>query len=107
MNLAGIGRKAAVYGFRHLLQSADYHFLRGLAAPEKVALVLTHRCNCRCLMCDIWRTGGAGNEMPAERWIALLDELHSWTHTLRVRLIGTRSPGCAFQKWYAARRPSV
>jgi MoaA/NifB/PqqE/SkfB family radical SAM enzyme len=88
MSLVDTGRKAAVYGFRHLLQSFDSHLLRGLAAPEKVAMVLTHRCNCRCVMCDLWRAGNAGTELPAERWIALLDELHSWTRTLRVRLIG-------------------
>ena len=83
-----VGRKAAVYGLRHLLHSFDYHLQRGLAAPDKVAMVLTHRCNCRCVMCDLWRTGNAGNELPAQRWMALLDELHSWTRTLRVRFVG-------------------
>jgi MoaA/NifB/PqqE/SkfB family radical SAM enzyme len=39
-------------------------------------------------MCDLWRTGDAANELPAERWLALLDELHSWTRTLRVRFVG-------------------
>jgi MoaA/NifB/PqqE/SkfB family radical SAM enzyme len=39
-------------------------------------------------MCDLWRLPDAGNELPAERWIALLDELHSWTRTLRVRFVG-------------------
>jgi MoaA/NifB/PqqE/SkfB family radical SAM enzyme len=86
--LVEAGRKAAVYGFRHCLHSFDYHLKRGLAAPDKVAMVLTHRCNCRCAMCDLWRTGDAGNELPAERWMALLDELHSWTRTLRVRFVG-------------------
>ena len=86
--LVEAGRKATVYGFRHLLQSFDYHLTRGLAAPDKVAMVLTHRCNCRCVMCDLWRTGNAGSELPAERWIALLDELRSWTGTLRVRFVG-------------------
>lgn len=86
--LIDVGRKAAVYGFRHLLESLDYHLRRGLAAPEKVAMVLTNRCNCRCLMCDLWRTREVGNELPAERWIALLDELHSWTRTLRLRFVG-------------------
>jgi hypothetical protein len=77
MSLIDVGRKAAVYGFRHVLQSFDYHLLRGLAAPDKAALVLTHRCNCRCVMCDLWRTRDAGNELPAERWMALLDELQA------------------------------
>jgi MoaA/NifB/PqqE/SkfB family radical SAM enzyme len=39
-------------------------------------------------MCDLWRMGDASNELPAERWIALLDELHSWTSSLRVRFVG-------------------
>jgi MoaA/NifB/PqqE/SkfB family radical SAM enzyme len=82
------GRKAAVYGFRHLRHTFDYHLQRGLAPPDKVAMVLTHRCNCRCVMCDLWRTGDARNELLAERWIALLDELHSWTRTLHVRFFG-------------------
>lgn len=86
--LVEVGRKAAVYGVRHLLHSFDYHLQRGLAAPDKVAMVLTNRCNCRCVMCDLWRTGDPGNELPAERWMALLDELHSWTRTLRVRFVG-------------------
>jgi MoaA/NifB/PqqE/SkfB family radical SAM enzyme len=88
MTLIDVGRKAAVYGFRHLLQGFDYRLRRGLAAPEKVAMVLTNRCNCRCLMCELWRTRDVGNELPAERWIALLDELHSWTRTLRLRFVG-------------------
>ncbi len=88
MTLIDAGTKAAVYGLRHLLQSFDYHLQRGLAAPAKVAMVLTHRCNCRCAMCDLWRIGEASNELPAERWVALLDELHSWTRMLRLRLIG-------------------
>lgn len=86
--LVEAGHKAAVYGFRHLLHSFDYHLSRGLCAPDKIAMVLTHRCNCRCAMCDLWRTRDAGNELPAQRWIALLEELRSWTPTLRVRFVG-------------------
>jgi hypothetical protein len=54
------GTKAAIYGVRHLVHSFDYHLLRGLAAPDKVAMVLTHQCNCRCIMCDLWRTPRRG-----------------------------------------------
>ena len=88
MTLLDIGKKAAVYGSRHLLQVFDSRLRRGLAAPEKVAMVLTNRCNCRCLMCDLWRKRDVSNELPAERWMALLDELHSWTRMLRVRFVG-------------------
>ena len=86
--LVDVAATAAVYGLRHLTHKLDYHLQRGLAPPDKVAMVLTHRCNCRCVMCDLWRTADAANELPAERWMALLDELHSWTRTLRVRFVG-------------------
>lgn len=88
MPLTDIGRKAAVYGCRHILQRVDRHLMRGLAAPERVAMVLTNRCNCRCVMCDLWRTADVANELPAARWMALLDEIHTWTHTLRLHFVG-------------------
>ncbi|RPI58536.1 MAG: radical SAM protein, partial [Chloroflexi bacterium] len=31
-----------------------------------VVLELTDRCNCRCVMCDIWQGGGRGQELTAE-----------------------------------------
>src|SRR4051812_18475872 len=88
MTLIDIGRQASIYGTRHLLHRIDYHLQRGLAPPDMVAMALTNRCNCRCLMCDLWRAQEGVKELPAERWIALLDELHSWTRTLRLRFIG-------------------
>jgi len=86
--LIDASRKAAIYGVRHLLESLDYHLMRGLAPPEKVTMLLTHRCNCRCAMCDLWRIRHVENELPAERWLALIDELRSWTRTVRLRFVG-------------------
>lgn len=88
MSLIDISRKAAVYGCRHILQNCDSRLMRGLAAPERVAMVLTNRCNCRCVMCDLWRTTDGANELSAERWMAVLDDLHVWTRTLRLHLVG-------------------
>jgi len=31
-----------------------------------VILGLTNRCNCRCVMCDIWQAGGEGQELTVE-----------------------------------------
>lgn len=86
--LMDIGTKAAIYGTRHLLHRIDYHLQFGMAPPDMVAMALTNRCNCRCVMCDLWRAGERGDELPADRWIALLDELHWWTRALRLRFIG-------------------
>ncbi|MGD8793082.1 MAG: radical SAM protein [Anaerolineae bacterium] len=32
--------------------------------PRSAVVAITHRCNARCVMCDIWQ-GGGGTEMPA------------------------------------------
>jgi MoaA/NifB/PqqE/SkfB family radical SAM enzyme len=88
MKLTAISKKAAVYGVRHLLQRADYHLGLGLSRPDKVTLFLTHRCNCRCRMCDRWKEEDHSGELPASRWIGILDELHDWLGTSRVVFSG-------------------
>lgn len=71
-------RLAASYGTRHLLQEVDAPLGRGLARPDRVMLIPTWRCNARCRMCDFWKGERRGPELPPERWLALLDELHAW-----------------------------
>jgi MoaA/NifB/PqqE/SkfB family radical SAM enzyme len=88
MDLAGTLKKSAAYGARHILQTVDYRFGRGYAAPDKVAFTLTHRCNCHCLMCDIWKMHDDEQELPAVRWIGILEELHAWIGTFRLALNG-------------------
>lgn len=81
-------QKAASYGSRHLLQLLDYRFGRGLSVPDNITCTLTHRCNCQCLMCNIWKVNDYADELPSERWIAILEDLHSWIGTFRLALIG-------------------
>jgi MoaA/NifB/PqqE/SkfB family radical SAM enzyme len=76
------------HGLRYLVQKADYHSGRGIAPPDRVGLTLTHRCNCRCLMCDLWKMDDRGGELPAGRWIELIEELHAWIGPFRLALNG-------------------
>jgi radical SAM protein with 4Fe4S-binding SPASM domain len=38
--------------------------------PHSAVVAITHRCNGRCVMCDIWQSGG-GTEMPAAAYLRL------------------------------------
>lgn len=88
MRSTGIVRKAARYGFRHLVRLADYRTGIGLAPPEGVGITLTHRCNCRCLMCDLWKLDDCRTELRPERWIEILEELHAWIGSFRLAVNG-------------------
>jgi len=76
------------YGIRYFVQRADYYLERGLATPDRVGLTLTHRCNCRCVMCDLWKWDDHARELPAERWLRILEELHDWIGSFRLALNG-------------------
>jgi MoaA/NifB/PqqE/SkfB family radical SAM enzyme len=42
--------------------------------PRSAVVAITHRCNARCLMCDIWQREG-GTEMPAVAYLRLPSSL--------------------------------
>ncbi|MBN2055921.1 radical SAM protein [bacterium] len=51
VNLAGLyGRIGDLYSYLPMRLGAGYAF-----PPMRLALVLTHRCNLRCEMCNVWR----------------------------------------------------
>lgn len=42
--------------------------------PQAVSLEVTHRCVCRCLMCNIWKIPSSVPELTLEEWVALLSD---------------------------------
>ncbi len=89
MNLLRVTRSAAAYGQRHLMQDLDYRLGRGWSKPDKVTIRLTQRCNAKCLMCDFWQCPTrADEEIATERWIEVIEELHSWLGTYFLTLTG-------------------
>ena len=40
--------------------------------PQAVSLEVTHRCVCRCHMCNIWKIASSAPDLPLREWIALL-----------------------------------
>jgi MoaA/NifB/PqqE/SkfB family radical SAM enzyme len=40
--------------------------------PQAVSLEVTHRCVCRCVMCNIWKIPESVPDLPLEEWVTLL-----------------------------------
>ena len=40
--------------------------------PQAVSLEVTHRCVCRCVMCNIWKIPESVPDLPLEEWATLL-----------------------------------
>ncbi len=64
-----------------LFNAFRYRLLKLSGRPfrlEAISLEITHRCICRCQMCNIWRIPSSVADLPLSYWIELLSspELH-------------------------------
>lgn len=60
----------------------------GLCTPTNVSLVLTERCNSRCVHCDIWKNRGREDNPSADQWNHLVSELAAWLGPVQVTMTG-------------------
>ena len=60
----------------------------GLCRPSSPTLLLTERCNARCIHCDIWKNRGAEERPALADWKRLLTELRNWLGPVQVVLTG-------------------
>lgn len=56
--------------------------------PTSIALLLTERCNARCLHCDIWKNRGREESPSADQWQRVLTDLREWLGPVHVVLTG-------------------
>ncbi len=81
--------------YRRLYQAANYR-LRSLAGgrfrsacrPVSIALLLTERCNARCVHCNIWQNKGKEDSPGLAQWKTCLTELAGWLGPVQVTLTG-------------------
>ena len=60
-----------------------------LCRPTWISLLLTERCNSRCVHCDIWKNRGKEEGAPTrEQWEACLSEIRSWLGPAHVCITG-------------------
>jgi MoaA/NifB/PqqE/SkfB family radical SAM enzyme len=52
--------------------------LASYCRPTSIAILLTERCNARCLHCDIWKNRGKEESPSLEHWKTLVRDLRRW-----------------------------
>jgi MoaA/NifB/PqqE/SkfB family radical SAM enzyme len=61
----------------------------GYCRPSSVVIVLSMRCNARCVHCDIWKNRGIEEDRPSlDQWKAFLTEVRSWLGPAHVVITG-------------------
>jgi MoaA/NifB/PqqE/SkfB family radical SAM enzyme len=56
--------------------------------PTSIALLLSERCNARCIHCDIWKNRGKEDRPSREQWQTLLNDLRVWLGPVHVVFSG-------------------
>ena len=62
--------------------------LAHLCRPTWIDILMTERCNARCLHCDIWKNRGKEDSPTPEQWKTVLSDLRAWVGRIRVTLTG-------------------
>jgi MoaA/NifB/PqqE/SkfB family radical SAM enzyme len=56
--------------------------------PAEIAILLTERCNARCLHCDIWKNRGKEISPTVDQWKATVRDLRRWLGPVHVAFTG-------------------
>jgi MoaA/NifB/PqqE/SkfB family radical SAM enzyme len=87
--------RIAASAYRRLYEAANYRLRSfaggrwaGYCRPTAVALLVTERCNARCVHCDIWKNRGQEESPGLDRWKEVLEDLRRWLGPIQVTLTG-------------------
>ncbi len=88
-------RSLADHAYKRLYEGLNYRLrtfsagrFASLCRPASIALLLTERCNARCLHCDIWKNKGGEPGPTPEEWRRLVDDLRDWLGPVHVTFTG-------------------
>src|SRR5204863_8824564 len=56
--------------------------------PTSIAILLTERCNARCVHCDIWKNRGKEATPGLDHWKATMRDLRRWLGPVQVTFTG-------------------
>ncbi|HEY3135543.1 MAG TPA: radical SAM protein [Blastocatellia bacterium] len=92
------------YAYKRVYEGVNYR-LRTLGGgrwasscrPTSIGLMLSYRCNARCVHCDIWKNRGKEDSPSLEQWKTLLTDVRRWLGPVHVFISG----GEALLKPYA------
>ena len=81
--------------YRRLYEGVNYRLrtfaggrMASLCRPTSIALLMTERCNARCIHCDIWKNRGREDRPSGEQWKTVLTDLRQWLGRVHVVLTG-------------------
>ena len=75
-------------GFNHRLRTFAGGRYASACRPTSISILLTERCNARCIHCDIWKNKGAEKSPELEDWKLVLCDLREWLGPVHVVLTG-------------------
>lgn len=88
MNTLALTYKRFYEGFNYRLRTFAADRWADHCRPVSIALLMTERCNARCVHCDIWENHGPEEALKVEQWLALLSDLRRWLGPVQVTFTG-------------------
>jgi len=88
MRLPDLSYHRLYEGFNYRLRTAGGGLMANLCRPTSIALLMTERCNARCIHCDIWKNRGREERPSCAEWRKVLGELRAWLGPVHVVLTG-------------------
>lgn len=87
--------RLAAWAYKRVYEATNYR-LRSLAGgrlaaycrPTSVCLLLSERCNARCVHCDIWKNRGKEDSPTFDQWKVVLADLRRWLGPVQTTLTG-------------------
>ena len=86
--IAATAYKRAYEGVNYRLRTFAGGRLADHCRPTFVGVLLSERCNARCVHCDIWKNRGKEDSPTFEQWKGVLTEVRHWLGPIQTTLTG-------------------
>ena len=80
--------KRVYEGLNHRLRTLGAGRWASRCRPTSIGLMLSYRCNARCVHCDIWKNRGKEDSPSPEQWKMVLSDLRGWLGPVHVFISG-------------------
>ena len=88
MRPLSVARRRLNEGLSYRLRTFAGGRLSSYCRPTSIVLLLTERCNARCIHCDIWKNRGNEDRPSLHQWQVLIADLKEWLGPVQVTLSG-------------------
>jgi len=86
--IAATAYKRAYEGVNYRLRTFAGGRLADRCRPTFVGILLSERCNARCVHCDIWKNRGKEDSPTFEQWKDVLTDVRRWLGPIQATLTG-------------------